>query len=165
MKHIFFVRHAKSSWDNHNLADHDRPLNQRGKKDAPKMAMRLVGIGVAPDGILTSTAKRARATAKVFREACGLSKKQVIKDKRLYHAMPNGIEERIRALPEDWNTVLVFGHNPGYTDLANKLRHDSRIDNVPTCGIVGASSDIDSWEDFSLSEAKRTTFMYPKEVE
>ena len=164
MKTLYFVRHAKSSWADHNLPDHDRPLNKRGKRDAPRMARRLMGLDVSPDGILTSSAKRAKATAKVFREACGLGKSDVITRKTLYHASPNEIEAELRRLPADWKTVLVFGHNPGYTDLANRLQHDQDIDNVPTCGIVGANIEIDDWSDFKLTKARRTTFMYPKQV-
>ena len=165
MKYLFFVRHAKSSWSDTSLHDHDRPLNGRGKRDAPRMAQRLLGLGVSPHGILTSTAKRARATAKVFREAFGLSKKQVLKKENLYHAGPREIQREISKLPNAWNTVLVFGHNPGYTDLANRLQNDAFIDNVPTCGIVGAQIDIGDWKDFTLEAAKRTTFLYPKQVQ
>ena len=164
MKEVYFVRHAKSSWSDPSLIDHDRPLNKRGKRDAPRMARRLVGLGVSPDGILTSTARRARRTARAFREAFGLGKDDVIQRGELYHAGPRQIERQIRTLPDSWKTVLVFGHNPGYTDVANLLDHDQTIDNVPTCGIVGARARIDSWEDFELSRAKRTTFMYPKQV-
>ncbi|NJC25377.1 SixA phosphatase family protein [Neolewinella antarctica] len=163
MKTIYFVRHAKSSWSDFQLADHDRPLNKRGKKDAPRMANRLVESGASPDGILTSTAKRARRTARAFQEAFDVPDDRIIKKKSLYHAVPRGIEEKITALPDEWDTVLVFGHNPGYTDLANQLDHDGTIDNVPTCGIVGARIAIKSWADFSLSKAKRFTFMYPKQ--
>ena len=164
MKTLYFVRHAKSSWKDVNLADHDRPLNKRGKRDAPRMAARLVGTGAQPDGILTSTAKRAKSTARYFREAFGLGKSAVIERKPLYHAGPKHIEAELRRLPDEWNVVLVFGHNPGYTDLANALRSDSSIDNVPTCGIIGAKADVGSWEDFSISQARRATFLYPKQV-
>ena len=165
MKELYFVRHAKSSWDDPSLRDHDRPLNNRGKRDAPRMAHRLVGLGTSPSGILTSTAKRARRTARAFREAFGLGKGDVIEREGLYHAGPREIERELQKLPDDWTTVLVFGHNPGYTDLANRLQHDSYIDNVPTCGIIGARIQIDSWKDFRLADATRTTFMYPKQVQ
>lgn len=164
MKEIYFIRHAKSSWDDPSLTDHDRPLNNRGKRDAPRMAHRLVGLGTSPDGILTSTAKRAKRTARAFREAFGLGKANVIEREELYHAGPRQIEAAIQRLPADWKTVLVFGHNPGYTDVANALQHNNYIDNVPTCGIVGARIDVDDWQKFSLKAATRTTFLYPKQV-
>ncbi len=164
MKTVYFVRHAKSNWDHPNLVDHDRPLDARGIHDAPRMAQRLLELGVSPAGLLTSTAKRARQTAQTFREAFGLPEAAVITESELYHAWPDTIEEHVQNLPADWDTVLVFGHNPGYTDLANRLKHDSYIDNVPTCGIIGAQADVPSWADFRLSTAKRTLFLYPKQT-
>ena len=165
MKTVYFVRHAKSSWSDYQLPDHDRPLAKRGKNDAPVMARRLLGLGVTPHGILTSTAKRAKQTAKAFRKVFQIDKARVITQKSLYHAEPFGIAEEIRCLPDDWTTVLVFGHNPGYTDLANELQHDRYIENVPTCGIIGARVDAERWEDFSLDRARRTIFMYPKQTD
>ncbi|MEM9527404.1 MAG: hypothetical protein AAGA31_12390, partial [Bacteroidota bacterium] len=124
----------------------------------------LVDYGARPDGILTSTAKRARQTAKAFSEAFGMGKDQVIAEEQLYHAWPDTIEANVRKLPEDWHCVLVFGHNPGYTDLANLLRHDEFIGNVPTCGIVFARQAVKNWVDFRLKEARRIDFYYPKQV-
>lgn len=163
MKTLYFIRHAKSSWDDITLDDHDRPLNKRGKRDGPKMARRLLGIDVAPDGILSSTAKRARQTAGYFKDV--LTVENAIYLKELYHAAPPTVEAHIRNLPDEWKTVLVFGHNPGYTDLANRLQNDLYIENLPTCGIVGASSDVEEWKDFTLADAKRIAYFYPKQTE
>lgn len=165
LKTIYFIRHAKSSWSDAMLSDHDRPLNERGKYDAPRMARRLLGIGVSPDGILTSSAKRARQTAKAFRQVFGLGKEDILVREKLYHAWPETIEEEVKKLPVEWKTVLVFGHNPGYTDLANRLQHDNYIGNVPTCGIVGAHADVEQWSDFSLTDSKRIAYLYPKQVD
>lgn len=146
-----------------NLKDHDRPLNARGKKDAPHMAARLAKEGVKIDGILTSSAKRTRQTAQAFAEAFGLGKARITKEKKLYHAGPKTIERCIQDLPDDWSTVLVFGHNPGYTEVANVLRNDAYIGNVPTCGIVASTSDAKHWSDWKMAQARRTAFHYPKE--
>ena len=164
MKTVYFIRHAKSSWDDATLSDHDRPLNARGKRDAPRMALRLLELDNKPDGILTSSAKRAKQTAKAFREAFGLSKEVFIVRKELYHAWPDMIEQQVRLLPNRWNTVLVFGHNPGFTEVANQLQHDAYIGNVPTCGITVATMDVESWGDFQLSAARRVAYLYPKQV-
>jgi len=164
MKTIYFVRHAKSSWDDITLDDHDRPLNKRGKRDAPVMARRLLGIDVAPDGLLSSTAKRARQTAAYFADVLVVSAEDKRYEAALYHAWPSTIEQQIRQLPDQWTTVLVFGHNPGYTDLANRMQNDAYIGNVPTCGIVGAQAEIDDWTDFSLAEARRIAYLYPKQI-
>lgn len=163
MKNLYFIRHAKSSWGDVMLDDHDRPLNNRGQRDAPVMARRLLGIDVAPDGILSSTANRARQTAGQFMDI--LSVDNAIYLRELYHAWPSTIEAQIRNLPNEWKTVLVFGHNPGYTDLANQLKNDLYIGNLPTCGIVGASSDVKEWKDFTLASAKRIAYLYPKQTE
>ena len=163
MKTVYFVRHAKSSWSDPMLRDHDRPLNKRGLRDAPRMAARLLELGVQPDGILTSSARRARQTANYFREALQVPAGRVLIREELYHAWADTIAANVRQLPADWDTVLLFGHNPGYTDLANRLRGAGDIDNVPTCGIVVGRADIDDWADFQLSATERAAFLYPKQ--
>ncbi len=145
------------------LDDHDRALNKRGQRDAPEMADRLYQLGVQPDGLLSSTARRARATSEAFRKAFAIPAAKCHYDKILYHAWPANIEARIRQLPADWDTVFLFGHNPGYTDLANQLQHSAFIGNVPTCGIIGAEAAIGGWSDFSLAKAQRTAYLYPKQ--
>jgi phosphohistidine phosphatase len=163
MKTIYFIRHAKSSWDDITLDDHDRPLNPRGKRDAPKMANRLASLEVAADGFVSSTAKRAKQTSEAFRRALNISAANCLYDKKLYHAWPEGIENRVKGVSDEWSTVLFFGHNPGYTDLANRIMHNAYIGNVPTCGIIMVEADIDSWADFSLAKARRAGYFYPKQ--
>ncbi|WP_157974497.1 SixA phosphatase family protein [Lewinella sp. IMCC34183] len=163
MKEVYLIRHAKSSWADPNQKDHDRPLNSRGKRDAPDMAARLAKTGLKVDGILTSSAKRTRQTAKVFAEAFGLGKSRIVKEKKLYHAGPKTIQKCIQDLPEDWSTVLVFGHNPGYTEAANALQNDDYIGNVPTCGIIGSRLETKKWSKWTLADATRTAFYYPKQ--
>ena len=164
MKTLYFIRHAKSSWENPDLRDHDRPLNPRGLRDAPRMANRLLGMDVVPDGILTSSARRAKQTSDFFRDALNVSPDNVIVAPGLYHAWPDVITEHIRQLPANFDTVLVFGHNPGYTALTNQLENDLFIGNMPTCGVAGAKADINQWSDFSLSNARRFAYLHPKEV-
>ncbi len=164
MKTIYFIRHAKSSWDDPHLRDHDRPLNPRGLRDGPRMANRLLRLDVVPDGVLTSSATRAQQTAAFFLEAFNLGDDATIVDPTLYHAWPDAIADSIRKLPEHWDTVLVFGHNPGYTELTNLLQNDLYIGNVPTCGISGAKAAIDQWSEFRLKDARRFVYLYPKQV-
>ena len=175
MKTIVFVRHAKSSWDDPSLPDHDRPLNARGKRDAPQMAAFLAREGLPNlaarldeplrvDGILTSTAKRARRTARAFAEAFGLAKDETLQQPQLFHARPEAIQRSIQRLPEEWDTVLVFGHNPGFTFAVDELQYlDASIDNVPTCGIVVSTSPAADWKRWELSGATRQAFYYPKQ--
>jgi len=162
MKQIFLIRHAKSSWEQPGLADHDRPLNERGKRDAPFMAQLLCSSGLRVDGMVSSTAKRARKTAREFARAYGHKKSFIQLEESLYHAYPVEITRLVRRLPEEWNTVLLFGHNPGFTDLSNLFLGDY-IDNVPTCGVVGASSEVNSWADWKPERARRHLFYYPKQ--
>ncbi|MFK8162915.1 MAG: histidine phosphatase family protein [Lewinella sp.] len=163
MKTIYFVRHAKSSWDDITLDDHDRPLNARGKRDAPMMADRLAKLGVVVDGLVSSSAKRAKQTSEAFRLALKISAANCQYDPSLYHAWPASIEKRVHDVPDKWSTVLFFGHNPGYTDLANRLQHNAYIGNVPTCGIIIVEADIENWEEFSFEKARRAGYLYPKQ--
>ncbi len=162
MKYAYFVRHAKSSWSDPYLSDHDRPLNGRGKRDAPFMARMMLLKEQRPDVMITSTALRAKRTARHFRKALGLKKKLVWEDPRLYHAAPQQIIDVVRELPDDHQIVYVFGHNPGMTDVANFFSHDI-VDNVPTCGIFKISCDVDSWYEINRSNSTRSAFYYPKQ--
>ena len=162
MKVAYIVRHAKSSWADPYLPDHDRPLNERGKRDAPFMAQMMQLKEQAPDLMVTSTARRANRTARYFRKAFGLPKKLVWKDSRLYHAAPQAILDTIREIPDEYQCIYVFGHNPGMTELANFFSR-AYIDNVPTCGIVKITCDIDAWYELNNSNSKKSAFYYPKQ--
>lgn len=162
MKKIFFIRHAKSSWDDFSLKDIDRPLNKRGLRDAPFMATMLAGKGVKPDAIVSSPANRAYTTATYFAKAAEIDSKSIIKNIDIYEAMDITVKEIITDLNNDWDTVLIFGHNPTFTSLANSY-HEDYIPNVPTCGIVEVEADIDDWKKFSDKTGKRKNFYFPKQ--
>jgi len=155
------VRHAKSSWDDMRIADVDRPLNKRGKRDAPIMADICHSKGYIPQIIITSPANRASSTAKVFRKTLGLSKKMFTYEKSLYHAPEDTYISACFGLDDDLNAVMLFGHNPGITDLANSVT-DNYIDNVPTCGVLVIDADIKSWVDLDFSKCKLIDYLYPK---
>ena len=164
MKKLYLVRHAKSSWDNIEMDDFDRPLNDRGEKDAPHMAKFLKHRDVVPDRMITSTANRALSTCRAFAKVFDFDKKKIITEQKLYHASPETILKVLKSLPEyrdNEDVVFLFGHNPGITEFANELLNVS-IDNIPTCGIVEATLDIDSWKDISFGCAKLDSFDYPK---
>ena len=162
MKTVYFVRHAKSSWKDHSLADIDRPLNKRGQRDAPFMAKLLRGQNISVDQLVASPANRAFTTATHFAEAFGMEKSDILVLKDIYEAYPGKILQIIRAFTNDWNTVLMFGHNPAFTDVVN-LFADRYIDNVPTCGIVRVDARIDDWSNFDEQNAKVAAFHYPKQ--
>lgn len=162
MKTIFLVRHAKSSWKDPSLDDIDRPLNKRGLRDAPFMGKLLRGRDVQPDRLLSSTAKRARTTAEFFADQLEVPKTQIELREEIYEAFPEDVLDLIQSLPDDLSTVLIFGHNPTFTTLANQFSNEY-IANVPTCGIVKIESGVEQWEKFDKKTGKLTAFYYPKQ--
>ncbi len=161
MKTLYVIRHAKSSWDDPLLADLDRPLNKRGKQDAPKMGKRLRHLQVAPDLLLSSPAERALTTCHIIAEEVGYAKSKIKTDKKLYHADDAQILNVIQSLDNKYATVWIFGHNPGLTDFVNLLA-DAGIDNIPTCGVVACSLTISSWDEANSGKGSVTFFDYPK---
>ena len=166
MKTLYVIRHAKSSWENEDLSDFERPLNERGKRDAPRMGKRLKEKGIIPDLMLSSPAKRAYSTAKRIAEALSYSKDRIKTDQRLYHADEEEIFNCLTSIKDKHDVVLLFGHNPGLTDFVNAMaEEDNYIDNVPTCGIVCLSLPIESWKELAFGKAKFVFFDYPKSKE
>lgn len=163
MKSILLVRHAKSSWDSPSLSDFDRPLNDRGLRDAPLMAKRLKDRKIKIDAFVSSTATRAFTTASFFASEYGLKEKDIIKVPRLYHASPAIFEEVIAGLQDEWQTVALFSHNPGITEFANELEV-ARIDNMPTCGIFGVHLLTVDWANFARAEKRFWMFDFPKNL-
>ena len=135
MKTLFLIRHAKSSWDDSTLDDHERPLNQRGKANAPIMAKRLQKLGIKPDMLFSSTAQRAGSTAQVFAEHLDFPQPKISYVPDLYLASAGMLQDFIGKIENSLNFVLIFGHNPGLTLLVNQV-WGLPIDNIPTCGIV-----------------------------
>lgn len=160
MKHLLMVRHAKSSWSDWSLQDIDRPLNQRGKKDAPFMADFIHTHFPEVDLLLISPAKRAQLTAQPFKSNNPNAEIQTVS--KIYDASVRELEEVVMEVDEKYNKVMMFGHNPAYTYMANKYT-DEPIDNVPTCGIVVIQFDGNKWSDFDTTNAKVTNFYYPKQ--
>lgn len=161
MKTLILIRHAKSDWQDITLEDFDRPLNARGKADAPVMAERLRKRGIIPDIFVSSPAKRARKTADIFADAYAIDKNAILFEKDLYLAPPYVFTEVIGRLKDEANTAVIFSHNPGITDFANTLTN-TRIDNMPTCAMFAVEADTDSWAAFD-SAAKHFLFCdYPK---
>jgi phosphohistidine phosphatase len=160
MKYLIFVRHAKSSWKEPNQADHDRPLNERGLRDAPEMAARLKHAGYAPEVLISSSAIRARTTASFFAETFGLD---LAIDPGLYHAAPEVYLNRLDDLPAEISTAVFFGHNPGITQIADLIQRGC-TDNVPTCGIVICTFEGE-WHEASWQLMKLKGIMCPKDPE
>src|SRR3990172_739632 len=144
MKRLYIIRHAKSSWDNSNLQDFERPLNARGERDAPFMGQKLAERGIKPDLILSSPANRAFKTAKIVAETVGYKKKNIVSDQNIYLSDLKTILKIIQNIDDTKNDVMIFGHNPCFTHLANYLS-DANVDNIPTCGVFCVEFDIKSW--------------------
>lgn len=160
MKTIFFVRHAKSSWTDPHLSDHDRPLNKRGLRDAPVMAEYLAKKYPEIDLFVSSSASRALKTARIFQKVGFPSTKLEIKS-NLYHASSFEIVRVVKELNNDFQSVAIFGHNPGMTSAVNYF-NDGYIDNVPTCGIGVVKAEIVNWAALTNESADLLNFFYPK---
>lgn len=164
MKKILLVRHAKSSWDNIAQKDFDRPLNDRGHRDAPRMAKRLLKMDIAIDALVSSPAVRALTTAEYFAEAYDIKKKKIVAEPSLYLAEPKVFAEIISTLDDDHKTVAIFSHNPGITEFAASLT-TARIDDMPTCAVFAVKADTKHWKDFMSAEKTFWFFDYPKNEE
>jgi phosphohistidine phosphatase len=160
MKSLLLVRHAKSSWD-FDVEDFDRPLNDRGKKNAPEMAKRLVKKDIKIDAFISSPAERALSTATHFVEEYDKKPKNIIEVPSLYHASTESFYSVIEELDNDFKTVALFSHNPGITDFANELTK-TRIEDMPTCAIFAIKADIKKWSDFREGQKEFWFFDYPK---
>lgn len=161
MKTLLLVRHAKSSWDAPGLSDFDRPLNERGKNDAPEMAKRLKAKGVSIDLFVSSPAKRAKKTARYFAETFDLKKDDIVLIDDLYLASPPAFASAISGMDDKYNTAALFAHNPGITEFASSLTN-VRVDDMPTCAVFAVQAECDSWSSFADAEKKFLFFDYPK---
>jgi phosphohistidine phosphatase len=161
MKTLLIVRHAKSSWERFDQPDLERPLNDRGKKDAPDMAQRLKEKEIRVDLFVSSHAKRARKTAKLFAEEYKVDKNDILIREELYEASLETFYKVVASLPDKENVVALFSHNPGITEFVNSLTN-VRIDDMPTCGVFAVSADINSWSEFREATRQFLFFDYPK---
>jgi phosphohistidine phosphatase len=162
-KRLILIRHAKSSWADFSIKDFDRPLNDRGKKDAPVMAKRLLDKKITIDAFISSPAKRARRTAEYFATEYELPKKEIIFIDELYLATPAVFADVISQVSDKYDTIAVFSHNNGITDYANTLT-DTRIDEMPTCSIFAVKADVKSWNEFADAKKEFWFFDYPKAI-
>lgn len=161
MKELYLLRHAKSSWSDPSIDDFDRPLNKRGKKDAPLIGNILFKMKIEPDVILSSPAKRTLSTAKIILKELNLPKKYLLEEEKIYLASSNELLDLIKNLDDNLKRVMLVGHNPGLTDLSNFLSKQ-KIDNIPTCGIVGLKAEINSWKEVNENIFAQEFFEYPK---
>ncbi len=161
MKTLLLIRHAKSRAGDFSVADFDRPLSERGKRDAPEMAQRLLAKKIRPDAFVSSPAKRTRTTCKYFCDAYGVSHEDIHYIDKLYLASPEIFFEVISGFPSSYNHVAVFSHNNGISEFANLLCDDVMVDEMPTCAVFAVETDISDWKDFRKAQKKFLYFVYP----
>jgi phosphohistidine phosphatase len=160
MKTLFLIRHAKSSWGDTALPDEDRPLNDRGRRDAPKMGERLAKRDVKPDLILSSPAMRALKTAEIIAKKLDYRRKDIVVDDRLYAVGADDLLDVIHKLGDKLDRVMLFGHNPELTELAHRL--SSKITHMPTCAVAEFTFDAKSWSKIGKVKPAKVALDYPK---
>ena len=163
MKTLFLIRHAKSSWDDTALPDKDRPLGDRGKRDAPKMGKRLAKRHVKPDLILSSPALRARSTAEIIAKKLDYERKNIVVDDRVYAGEVDDLLNVIHKLGDKLKRVMLFGHNPELTELAGRL--SSEITHMPTCAVAEFTFDAKSWSNIGKAKLSKVALDYPKRLQ
>ena len=163
MKTLLILRHAKSSWDNPALDDHERPLNARGERDAPRMGQLAREKGLRAELVISSDAVRARLTAEAMAQATGYNG-QILLDPRLYHASAADILAVLRsAVDNNVATVMIVGHNPGLEDLVARLTGDP--EGLPTAALAQIALPIDRWSDVTASTRGTLVGLWrPKEL-
>ena len=175
MKYLTIVRHAKSSWGQPGLADHDRSLNERGLRAAPAVATFLhrtyfggnesPPLLPLPDRLVTSTALRALSTAQIMRETLGMPMASLQLESRLYLADADTILDVMRSFEESWHHVMLFGHNPGLHDFAEHILARANIPKVPTCTAVIMAFPHEFWSLADWNEAQLIGYITPKTLE
>ncbi len=163
MKELILVRHAKSSWKDPTLSDHERPLNKRGKRDAPEMGERLARAGFRPDLFISSSAVRALETARTIAGKVSYPRKDIQVEDRLYHAGVNELIGVIRDVDDSVVNLAIFGHNPGLTDLANRLG-PREILNLPTCAVLHLRFYFDAWSGLEEASGEEVEYDFPKKI-
>lgn len=162
MKTLYIVRHAKSDWGHEGLKDIDRPLNQRGYGDAYLMSKNFFKAHGAPELLVSSTAIRAISTAMIFARSFGYHENAILILENIYEVQAATLKKVINGFDDKKNRIMLFGHNPGLTNLFNDVS-DSFADNIPTCGIIGIEFNAASWSKVFSSEGKTLFSDFPKE--
>ena len=160
VKTLFLVRHAKSSRADQTLPDRERPLDDRGRRDAPSMGKRLAERDAKPELIVSSPALRALTTAQLIADEIGYAREDIVVDDRLYASSASDLLAVIRALDKKLDRVMLFGHNPEFTDLAHQL--SSEIADMPTCAVAEFRFDTKAWSDVGDVEPTHAMLEGPK---
>lgn len=163
MKTLYIVRHAKSSWENPGLRDHERPLLQKGIRKTKKITDFLLKENVSADLIISSHAVRANETARLIAFALDYPIEEIQIEPGIYSASSESLYDLLFDLPEYCNSVMMVGHNPTFTSFANKFL-DRPIDWIPTSGVVSISFNTDKWEEVALAGRETNFIAFPKDL-
>ena len=156
------MRHGKSSLAEPGLSDFNRPLKNRGIKEAGFVVEKLNKSGIKPDRIVSSPANRAKSTAMLIAQGLKFPLEEVILEPALYDALLNDVLRIVATVSGKINTLMLFGHNPTFTDVANHFGHP--MFNLPTCGCVGFDLEIENWKDVSNASVKKSFQIFPSEL-
>ena len=162
MRELLLIRHAKSSWDDPRLPDLGRPLNARGIRDASNMARMVSTTHVSPAMLISSPAKRAWQTSVIFARALRIPDQLICREPAIYEASAQQLLDVVSCLNDDANLVLLFGHNPGISELAHQLAECS-FGTLPTCGMASLALDVSHWRDAKSGCAQLMSYHYPKQ--
>jgi len=161
MKKLYLIRHAKSSWKDHGMTDHERPLNERGIKDAPAIAKLLKRNKVKPGLMLASDAVRAKTTALIFAGILNYPKEEIVEEPDLYLASQQNFLKQVNTIDDGIECCFIFSHNPGISEFAHFLTGENRVD-MPTCAVYGIEFNVESWRGIRYASGKTIMFEYPK---
>ncbi len=161
MKTLTLVRHAKSSWKDGSLGDRERPLNKRGERDAPRMGRFVAESGIRPSQIISSPAVRAWTTARIFAQKLGYPIEFLQREDGLYLASLDNLLDVVATQDAGFNSLMLFGHNPGLTDFANYLV-PGLTNNLPTSGAVSVNLECDDWMLYDRPKTELVLYDYPK---
>jgi phosphohistidine phosphatase len=163
MRLLTLIRHAKSSWDDSNVSDFDRPLNARGERVAPEMAERMATMLERPLQLISSPAVRAITTAQAFAKALGIPPKQIVQEPPIYEATTGTLLDVVHHLDDATTHAVLFGHNPGFSELLRLLTRTLQKE-MPTCAVATIDLDAAHWADVAPGKGRLLRYRYPKEL-
>lgn len=158
---LYLVRHGKSDWSVHGQKDYDRPLNDRGHRDSPRMGAIIAKMGISPGMLISSPAVRARMTAEYFAEQLQFEEDRIQYIDDIYEASVRILLNCINQFDDQYEKIMLFGHNPGLTYLVEYLSNE-QPENIPTAGVVHIHFPLDSWQAVSGGTGDMMFFEYPK---
>ncbi|MES2488703.1 MAG: histidine phosphatase family protein [Pseudomonadota bacterium] len=162
MRTLTIIRHAKSSWEQEGLSDFERPLNERGRRDAPVMAARLKKDAALPNLLVSSPALRAITTARMFAEVLGIPTENIQLQAKIYDASLGTLLNIVQNLDDQYPHIALFGHNPGFSQLAQRLA-PCNFDELPTCAIAQISLPVKNWRDAGADMGTLSFSSWPKD--